>query len=85
MTCIMINHNPLAPENLEISQNMLSKYMLFSVVHYRNLPFYLSLGMKSTKIDRVLKSKQSDSLKKFIDFNTDRRKNAANSFFKELF
>ena len=58
-----------------------SKY----VVHYRNLHLYLLLGMKLTKIDRILKFKQSDWIKKYIDFTTDKRKNAANSFEKDFF
>ena len=94
---------PLAPEKLEISQNMLSNYcskiadecgvkiggvnklVPNLVLHYRNLQLYLSLGMKLVSINKVLKFKQSDLLKKYIDFNTDKRKHAANSFEKDFF
>ena len=58
-----------------------SKY----VVHYRNLQLYLSLGMKLSKVHRILKYKQSYWLKKYIYFNTDKMKNEANSFEKDFF
>ena len=56
-----------------------------NVLHYRILQLYLSLGMKWKKTHRVLKFKQSDGMKKYINFNTEKKINAANSFEKDFF
>ena len=55
------------------------------MLHYRNLQLYLYLGKKLAKIHKVLEFKQSDWMKKYIDFNTEKKKNAANDFEKHFF
>ena len=48
------------------------------VIHNTNLQQCLKLGMKLKKIHRILKFKQKDWMKTYIDFNTQKRKDATN-------
>ena len=55
------------------------------VLHEENLKLYLSLGLKLKKVHRVLEFDEKPWLKEYIDFNTEKRKNAKNAFEKDFF
>ena len=55
------------------------------VLHYRNLKAYLALGLQVTNVYRGVEFHQSFWLRGYISMNTERRKNARNSFEKDFF
>ena len=57
----------------------------YYVVNYRNLKYYLSQGLIFKKVHKILEFKQSDWMKSYIDFNTQKRKEATNEADKTLF
>ncbi|VDI77644.1 Hypothetical predicted protein [Mytilus galloprovincialis] len=50
------------------------------ITHYCNLQLYTNLGMKITKVHRILEFHQSPWLATYIQFNTSRRQEARNDF-----
>lgn len=54
------------------------------VLHYRNLKYYLSKGLKLTKIHRVLEFTKSPWLKSYIDFNIQKQALAQSKFEKDF-
>ena len=83
------NDYPLAPESLKI--NVVEKLIpnLYDkdryVLHYENLKFYLSLGLKIKKINRGIKFTESAWMKEYIDLNTDLRAQSKSDFEKDFF
>lgn len=55
------------------------------ILHYKNLELYLSLGLKLTRIHRVIQFNESKWLAKYISFNTEKRKKAQNAFEKDFY
>ena len=68
-------------KKLILNLNDKSKY----VVHIRTLQFYLKHGLKLKKIHRAINFEQKEILKPYIEFNTEKRKNARNDFEKDIF
>lgn len=55
------------------------------IVHIRTLKFYLNKGMRLKEVHRMVKFRQSAWLKAWIDFNTNKRKEAKSDFDKDMF
>ncbi|KAK5644785.1 hypothetical protein RI129_006085 [Pyrocoelia pectoralis] len=91
------NHSdlPLAPEHMvppaPSSTSKLKKLLLTLypkrnyVLHYRILKIYLTYGLKLVRVNRILRFKQSQWLKKYIDLNTVMRQKSQNEFDKNFY
>ena len=55
------------------------------VLHISALQFYLKHGLKLKKVHRAISFSQKDFLRPFIEFNTEKRKQAKTEFEKDLF
>ena len=67
----------------ELVPNVMSKNNY--VIHYRNLQQCLEKAFKLKKVHIILKFKQEDWIKPYIDFKTQKRKEATNGVDQNLF
>ena len=94
---VIINLSDLSPYTMSLAHTLgitpsscqklvanLKKKERYSV-HYRNLKLYVRLGMRVTKVHRVISFTQSKWLKPYIEFNTRQRQHARNDFEKDFF
>ena len=68
-------------EKLVPNLNNKTKY----VTHYVNLKLYIRLGMRITRVHRVLEFRQSPWMKPYIDFNTEKRRQATTDFERDFY
>ena len=54
-------------------------------VYYKNLEYYIQLGIKVDKVHKILTFDEKPLLKEYIDLNTELRKNSKNDIEKDLF
>ena len=55
------------------------------VTHYVNLKLYTRLGMRLKRIHRILEFSQHPWIKPYIDFNTDKRRQATTDFERDFY
>ena len=67
----------------KLDPNLMPKHKY--IVHYRNLHLYVSLGLKISKVHRVLEFNQEPWMAPYIEMNTELRKQASSDFEKDFF
>ena len=78
-------NNGTSVKDEKTSKLLLALYGKKYVIHNRNLKYYSEKGLVLKKVHRCIKFNQSEWLKEWIDFNTEKRKEATNDFDKDLF
>ena len=79
-------------DKLNIKYNSTDKKLILDLlpkknykVYYKNLEYYLKLGLKVTKVHKILTFDEKPFLKEYIDLNTELRKKSKNDLEKDLF
>ena len=93
-----INENMLSDyqkylnDKLNIKYNSTDKKLILDLlpkksykVYYKNLEYYLKLGLKVIKVHRILTFHEKQFLKEYIDLNTELRIKSKNNLEKDLF
>jgi hypothetical protein len=82
---------PIAPEMRPPPNSKTRKLLLTHFpksqykIHFRLLQFYISLGVKVTKVHRVIQFTQSSVFRRYIKYNTEKRKKAKCLFKKNMY
>ena len=79
-------------DKLNIKYNEKDKKLILDLLpkknyklYYKNLEYYLKLGLKVTKVHKIFTFDEKAFLKEYIDLNTELRKNSKNDLEKDLF